>query len=155
MAIMVLVDEIGGVYPHVNHSPWNNITFADLVMPWSVYTISTHCGFVQPYTASFRVGRAAYILYTDGTHAGFYSWWELRSRFLWRSSNVGTTRKKSRGPRKWLVLTISAQDNTTNDTLYALILTQIIRAIKLYLLGVLLQGGDWPDGTDPSLYSLY
>ena len=47
MAIMVLVDEIGGVYPHVNHSPWNNITFADLVMPWFVYTMSALCGLAQ------------------------------------------------------------------------------------------------------------
>ena len=36
MAIMVLVDETGSAYPHITHSPWNNITFADLVMPWSV-----------------------------------------------------------------------------------------------------------------------
>lgn len=35
MAIMVLVDETGSAFPHITHSPWNNITFADLVMPWS------------------------------------------------------------------------------------------------------------------------
>ena len=39
MAIMVLVDEAGSVFPHISHSPWNNITFADLVMPWSVYAV--------------------------------------------------------------------------------------------------------------------
>ena len=35
MAIMVVVDETGSAFPHITHSPWNNITFADLVMPWS------------------------------------------------------------------------------------------------------------------------
>ena len=30
MAVMILVDEIGAAYPHINHSPWNNITLGTL-----------------------------------------------------------------------------------------------------------------------------
>lgn len=31
MFVMVFVDEVGDAYPAINHSPWNNVTFADFV----------------------------------------------------------------------------------------------------------------------------
>ena len=45
IAVMVLVDEIGAAYPSVNHSPWNNITFADFVMPWFLFMVGTSAAF--------------------------------------------------------------------------------------------------------------
>ena len=45
IAVMILVDEIGAAYPHVNHSPWNNITFADFVMPWFLFMVGTSAAF--------------------------------------------------------------------------------------------------------------
>ena len=45
MAVMILVDEIGAAYPHVNHSPWNNITLADFVMPWFLFMVGTSASF--------------------------------------------------------------------------------------------------------------
>ena len=83
IAVMVLVDEIGAAYPHVNHSPWNNITFADFVMPWFLFMVGT--------SASFSLRK-----FTRDTDTR----WE-GTRFV------------------------------------------ALRAFKLYMLGVVLQGGGW------------
>ena len=32
--LMIFVDEIGCAFPHLDHSPWDNVTLADFVMPW-------------------------------------------------------------------------------------------------------------------------
>ena len=45
MALMILVDEIGDAYPAVNHSPWNGITLADVVMPWFLFMVGTSMAF--------------------------------------------------------------------------------------------------------------
>ncbi|KAI3962729.1 hypothetical protein MKW92_006467 [Papaver armeniacum] len=34
VALMVLVDDAGGIFPAINHSPWNGVTLADFVMPF-------------------------------------------------------------------------------------------------------------------------
>ena len=101
MAIMILVDEIGGVYPHINHSPWNAITLADFVMPWFLFMVGTSMAF------SFR-------------------------KFL-KTDNDGHRKRK-------------LQCEGTKKV--------IIRAVKLYILGVILQGGDWIDSgaNDPKKY---
>lgn len=39
VALMILVDDAGGVLPTINHSPWNGVTLADFVMPF----FSLHC----------------------------------------------------------------------------------------------------------------
>jgi heparan-alpha-glucosaminide N-acetyltransferase len=39
--LMVFVDEIGGAYPALNHSPWAGITLADFVMPWFLFMVGT------------------------------------------------------------------------------------------------------------------
>ena len=38
---MIFVDEIGGAFPHINHSPWDNVTLADFVMPWFLFMVGT------------------------------------------------------------------------------------------------------------------
>ena len=79
---MVFVDEIGGAYPHLNHSPWDNVTLADFVMPWFLFMVGTSL------SISLRKYRAA--------------------------RDVGTK-------------------------------TVVVRGLKLFFLGVLLQGGGFPD----------
>jgi len=37
MAVMIFVDDVGSAYPPVNHSPWDNVTMADFVMPWFLF----------------------------------------------------------------------------------------------------------------------
>ena len=33
VCVMILVDNAGGAFPEIDHSPWNGITLADTVMP--------------------------------------------------------------------------------------------------------------------------
>jgi predicted acyltransferase len=39
MQVMVLVDNAGGLWPSINHSPWNGITLADFVMPFFLFIV--------------------------------------------------------------------------------------------------------------------
>ena len=39
IALMIFVDEVGDVYATLNHSPWNNTTLADYVMPWFLFMV--------------------------------------------------------------------------------------------------------------------
>jgi len=36
---MVLVDDAGGAYPQIDHSPWNGCTLADFVMPFFLFIV--------------------------------------------------------------------------------------------------------------------
>ena len=36
---MVFVDDAGGVFPSINHSPWNGVTLADFVMPFFLFIV--------------------------------------------------------------------------------------------------------------------
>lgn len=36
---MILVDNAGGVWPSINHSPWTGITLADFVMPFFLFIV--------------------------------------------------------------------------------------------------------------------
>ncbi|KAI3888991.1 hypothetical protein MKX03_014039 [Papaver bracteatum] len=39
VALMVLVDQAGGILPAINHSPWNGVTLADFVMPFFLFIV--------------------------------------------------------------------------------------------------------------------
>ncbi|RZC75551.1 hypothetical protein C5167_051031 [Papaver somniferum] len=39
VALMVLVDQAGGILPAINHSPWNGVTLADFVMPFFMFIV--------------------------------------------------------------------------------------------------------------------
>ncbi|XP_024393658.1 uncharacterized protein [Physcomitrium patens] len=39
IAVMILVDNAGGVWPSINHSPWTGITLADFVMPFFLFIV--------------------------------------------------------------------------------------------------------------------
>lgn len=36
---MILVDDAGGAYPRIDHSPWNGCTLADFVMPFFLFIV--------------------------------------------------------------------------------------------------------------------
>ena len=36
---MILVDDAGGVYSRIDHSPWNGCTLADFVMPFFLFIV--------------------------------------------------------------------------------------------------------------------
>ncbi|KAL0375021.1 UNVERIFIED_CONTAM: hypothetical protein Sradi_3417800 [Sesamum radiatum] len=39
IVLMVLVDDAGGAYPRIDHSPWNGCTLADFVMPFFLFIV--------------------------------------------------------------------------------------------------------------------
>ncbi|KAF5182148.1 Heparan-alpha-glucosaminide n-acetyltransferase [Thalictrum thalictroides] len=39
VALMVLVDDVGGIVPTINHSPWDGVTLADFVMPMFLFIV--------------------------------------------------------------------------------------------------------------------
>ncbi|KAK4340229.1 hypothetical protein RND71_041691 [Anisodus tanguticus] len=44
VALMIFVEYAGGIYPSVNHSPWNGITLADFVMPFFLFIVGVSLG---------------------------------------------------------------------------------------------------------------
>jgi len=85
IAGMIFADEIGAAYPHLNHSPWNDITMADFIMPWFLFMVGASMAF---------------------------------------------SLRKFRGDRAQQLQGLQ----------YV-----VIRSLKLYVLGVLIRGGGWPD----------
>ncbi|CAI0379860.1 unnamed protein product [Linum tenue] len=43
---MILVDDVGGVFPSINHSPWFGVTLADFVMPYFLFGVGVSVGLV-------------------------------------------------------------------------------------------------------------
>lgn len=39
VALMIFVEYAGGIYPAINHSPWDGITLADFVMPFFLFIV--------------------------------------------------------------------------------------------------------------------
>ncbi|XP_031402471.1 heparan-alpha-glucosaminide N-acetyltransferase-like isoform X1 [Punica granatum] len=44
VALMILVDDAGGIFPAINHSPWNGVTLADFVMPFFLFIVGVSLG---------------------------------------------------------------------------------------------------------------
>lgn len=42
--LMILVDDAGGAFPSVNHSPWFGLTLADFVMPFFLFGVGVSIG---------------------------------------------------------------------------------------------------------------
>ncbi|XP_010259389.1 PREDICTED: heparan-alpha-glucosaminide N-acetyltransferase-like isoform X2 [Nelumbo nucifera] len=46
VALMILVDDAGGAFPSINHSPWFGVTLADFVMPFFLVSVGFSIGLV-------------------------------------------------------------------------------------------------------------
>ncbi|KAI4374356.1 hypothetical protein MLD38_012362 [Melastoma candidum] len=46
VALMILVDDAGGAFPSINHSPWFGVTLADFVMPFFLFSVGISIGLV-------------------------------------------------------------------------------------------------------------
>jgi len=46
VALMILVDDAGGILPAINHSPWNGVTLADFVMLFFLFIVGVSLGIV-------------------------------------------------------------------------------------------------------------
>jgi len=54
---MILVDNAGGVWPSINHSPWNGVTLADFVMPFFLFIV----GVALALTYEVKVYMSCYV----------------------------------------------------------------------------------------------
>ncbi|XP_019095758.1 PREDICTED: heparan-alpha-glucosaminide N-acetyltransferase-like isoform X2 [Camelina sativa] len=45
VALMILVDDAGGIVPAINHSPWDGLTLADFVMPFFLFIVGVSLAF--------------------------------------------------------------------------------------------------------------
>ncbi|XP_068662091.1 uncharacterized protein [Aristolochia californica] len=46
IALMILVDDAGGAFPSINHSPWFGVTLADFVMPFFLFIVGVSIALV-------------------------------------------------------------------------------------------------------------
>ncbi|XP_057964319.1 uncharacterized protein LOC131155302 [Malania oleifera] len=46
VALMILVDDAGGAFPAINHSPWFGVTLADFVMPFFLFGVGVSISLV-------------------------------------------------------------------------------------------------------------
>ncbi|KAM7276546.1 hypothetical protein ACFE04_018412 [Oxalis oulophora] len=46
VALMILVDDAGGAFPAINHSPWFGVTLADFVMPFFLFIVGVSISLV-------------------------------------------------------------------------------------------------------------
>ncbi|KAI8014983.1 Heparan-alpha-glucosaminide N-acetyltransferase [Camellia lanceoleosa] len=45
IVVMILVDDAGEAYPHIDHSPWNGCTLADFVLPFFLFIVGVAIAF--------------------------------------------------------------------------------------------------------------
>ncbi|KAF0897017.1 hypothetical protein E2562_031317 [Oryza meyeriana var. granulata] len=45
VALMILVDDVGGLVPAISHSPWDGVTLADFVFPFFVFIVGVSLAF--------------------------------------------------------------------------------------------------------------
>lgn len=43
---MILVDDAGGAFPSINHSPWFGVTLADFIMPFFLFSVGVSISLV-------------------------------------------------------------------------------------------------------------
>jgi hypothetical protein len=55
---MILVDKVGGVYPRIDHAPWDGCTLADFVMPFFLFIVGVAIALALkvrfPFSVSFH-----------------------------------------------------------------------------------------------------
>lgn len=51
---MILVDDAGGAFPCINHSPWFGVTVADFVMPFFLFGVGVSISLVFKVTLNYK-----------------------------------------------------------------------------------------------------
>lgn len=55
MQLMILVDDVGGILPAINHSPWNGLTLADFVMPFFLFIVGVSLALTYKVSLAFQM----------------------------------------------------------------------------------------------------
>ena len=63
---MILVDNAGGIFPAINHSPWDGLTLADFVMPFFLFMVGVSLALVYKVSLAypnicFQFNRNSYL----------------------------------------------------------------------------------------------
>ncbi|XP_065860380.1 uncharacterized protein [Euphorbia lathyris] len=64
VALMILVDDAGGAFPSINHSPWFGVTLADFVMPFFLFGVGISIALVFKKVSSKSMATQKVILRT-------------------------------------------------------------------------------------------
>ncbi|XP_015572452.1 heparan-alpha-glucosaminide N-acetyltransferase isoform X2 [Ricinus communis] len=64
IALMILVDDAGGAFPSINHSPWFGVTLADFVMPFFLFGVGVSISLVFKKISSKSVATKKVMLRT-------------------------------------------------------------------------------------------
>lgn len=114
MQLMILVDDVGSAFPSLNHSPWFGVTLADFVMPFFLFGVGVSIALV------FKVLRSDGLTFNILCSACLsYILYSVIILFTFRMYTL-TFQKLSNKP------------SATKKVM--------LRTIKLFLLGILLQG---------------
>uniref|UniRef100_A0A1D1ZCQ0 Heparan-alpha-glucosaminide N-acetyltransferase n=1 Tax=Anthurium amnicola TaxID=1678845 RepID=A0A1D1ZCQ0_9ARAE len=62
VALMIFVDDAGGVFPAINHSPWNGVTLADFVMPFFLFIVGVALAFAYKRVSNRGVATGKALL---------------------------------------------------------------------------------------------
>ncbi|KAK9103977.1 hypothetical protein Scep_020821 [Stephania cephalantha] len=62
VALMIFVDDIGGLIPAINHSPWDGVTLADFVMPFFLFIVGVSLGLTYKKLACSLVATRKAVL---------------------------------------------------------------------------------------------
>ncbi|KAF8401385.1 hypothetical protein HHK36_012323 [Tetracentron sinense] len=61
VALMILVDDAGGAFPSINHSPWFGVTLADFVVPFFLFVVGVSIGLVFKGTSDYLVNLFVFL----------------------------------------------------------------------------------------------
>ncbi|KAL7588184.1 hypothetical protein Lser_V15G41416 [Lactuca serriola] len=64
VALMILVDDAGGAFPSINHSPWFGVTLADFVMPFFLFSVGISVSLVFKKVSSKPAATKKVVLRT-------------------------------------------------------------------------------------------
>ncbi|XP_030947520.1 heparan-alpha-glucosaminide N-acetyltransferase-like isoform X1 [Quercus lobata] len=64
VALMILVDDAGGAFPSINHSPWFGVTLADFVMPFFLFGVGVSIALVFKRISNKSIATKKVVLRT-------------------------------------------------------------------------------------------
>ncbi|KAF9686084.1 hypothetical protein SADUNF_Sadunf03G0121500 [Salix dunnii] len=126
VALMILVDDAGGVLPAINHSPWNGLTLADVVMPFFLFMVGVSLGLTYKISIDVLPDAASSSISTATTDA------LIPNSIIWfiqkLSCKAVATRKAILRTLKLLIIGLFLQGgflHGLNDLTYGVDMTQI------------------------------
>ena len=118
VCLMIFVDNVGDWLPHVNHSPWDDVTLADFVMPFFLFMVG----------CSMALSFSKY----NGSIARTFAFWQFKS-----------LAPAAHPPRLTDFVRHCSVVLFGNSVTYKI----IWRTVKLFIIGVATQGADlWGGG---------